>query len=82
MTSRSWRNYYADEIDINDNASEMVNHLNIKQKQQEKHYRDLEMKEMQIDQQYQISNVEVIISPKYVSNFLRFLDLPLINCKI
>ena len=32
LTSRSCRNYYADEIDINDNASEMVNHLNIKQK--------------------------------------------------
>ena len=37
------------------------------------------MKEMQIDQQYQL--VEVTIPLKYLSNFWRFLDLPLINCE-
>ena len=40
------------------------------------------MKEMQIKPAVPILNVEVTISPKYLSNFWRFLDLPLINCEI
>ena len=40
------------------------------------------MKEMLIDHQHQLKKVEVNIPLKYLNNFGRFLDLPLINCDI
>ena len=53
-----------------------------------KDYNGLEMNEIQINHHNQHAaavpnlNFEVTISPKYCSNFWRFLDLPLINCEI
>ena len=63
---------------------QMVNNLNIKQKLLEKHHKDqhnLQTKKMQIHQHNQQYHVEVNIPLKYLSNFWRFLDLPLINCE-
>ena len=64
----------------------MVNHLNIKQKQQEKHQKEDGSQPSQPEQPAQppvpTLNVEVTTPLKYLSDFWRFLDLPLINCEI
>ena len=69
-----------------------VNQLNIRQKEQEKHHETTATTTATIKYrwisttipprpQVPILNVEVTIPLKYLSNFWRFLDLPLTNCE-
>ena len=88
MTSRSLWNYYRDEIDdVDDNVSDGKS-FKYKTKIVEK---ILEQTPQHPDgtqpprpQQPPVPtlNVEVTIALKYLGNFWRFLDLPLINCEI
>ena len=58
---------------------QIVKDLNVKQTQQEVHQKDLEIKEMQMDHQYQL---QVTIPFKYFSNFGKSLDLLFVNCEM
>ena len=69
-----------------------VNQLNIREKEQEKHHEITTTTTATIKYrwisttipprpQVPILNVEVTIPLKYLSNFWRFLDLPLTNCE-
>ena len=83
MTSRSLCSYYRDEINDsaignNDDGIKMNNNITIKSK-------SFEYKTKRIGRAPDDNNTldtEVIVSLTYLSNFWRFLDLPLINCEI
>ena len=83
MTSASLWNYYRDEVNDdeneNDNANNRINNNKaIKSKSFE--YKTKIIGSMPNNNN--ILDTEVLVSLKYLSNFWRSLDLPLINCEI
>ena len=83
MTSRSLRNYYIDKL--NDAANENVNANYKLNNNKTKTSKSFEYKSKTIGTaptNNNILNTEVVVPLKYLSNFWRFLDLPLISCEI
>ena len=81
MTTRSLWNYYRDEV--NDNANEYNANYSINNKK--KTSKSFEYKAKLIGStpsDNNTLNTEVVIPLKYLSNFWRFFNLPLINCEI
>ena len=87
MTSGNLWNYYGDKINnINDNASDgksIKYKTKIVGKTPERPAQPGNKKDANWTTQPAVPtlNVEVTIPLKYLSNFWRFLDLPLINCE-
>ena len=78
MTSGSLWNFYRDEI--NDDANENVNNRVNKNKTITSKYFEYKTKLIgSISDDNNVLGAEVVVSLKYLSNFWRFLDLPLIN---
>ena len=82
MTLASLRNFYRDEVNNDANENENTNRIN--------NYKTITSKSFEYKTKLTGStpndintlNTEVVVSLKYLSNFWRFLDLPLINCEI
>ena len=80
MTSGSLWNSYRDEVkysanEIDDNDNQINSNKTTTSK-------SFEYKTKIIGSTPNILDKEVVVQLKYVSNFWRFLDLPLINCEI
>ena len=84
MTSRSLWNYYRDEVndDANENnAAENYRNNNIKTTTSKSfEYKTKIIGNTKDDDD--TSDKEIVVPLKYLSNFLRSLNLPLINCEI
>ena len=82
MTLASLRNFYRDEVNNDANENENAYRIN--------NYKTITSKSFEYKTKLTGStpndintlNTEVVVSLKYLSNFWRFLDLPLINCEI
>ena len=80
MTSGSLWNSYRDEVKYS--ANEIDNNDNQINSNKTTTSKSFEYKTKIIGSTLNILDKEVIVQLKYVSNFWRFLDLPLINCEI
>ena len=83
MTSESWWNYYRDEI--NDDAIENDNANNDINKSKTITSKAFEYKTKITEKTLNGNNTlhtEFVVPLKYLNNFSRFLDFPLINCEI
>ena len=82
MTSGSLWNYHRDETNDDANESDKNNRIN-NNKTITRKYFEYNTKTIQrtLDDNNTL-NVEVVVPLKYLSNFWRFLDLPVINCEI
>ena len=81
MTSGSLWNYYGDITDVGDNASDGKSFIYITKivgNTPEKPGNEGDTNRLPVP----TLNIEVTIPLKYLSNFLKSLDLPLINCEI
>ena len=81
MTSGSLWNYYGDITDVGDNASDgksFIYKTKIVGNTPERPGNEGDANRLPVP----TLNVEVTIPLKYLSNFLKSLDLPLINCEI
>ena len=81
MISGSLWNYYRDEInyDANENNNE-TNKINNNKTKTSKSF-EYKTKIMRRTPEDNTLNAKILVPLKYLSNFLRFLNLPLINCK-
>ena len=80
MTSGSLWNSYRDEVKYSANEiDDNDNQINSNKTTTSKYF---EYKTKIIGSTPNILDKEVVVQLKYVSNFWRFLDLPLINCEI
>ena len=83
VTCRSLQNYYRDEV--NDSANEIDDNGNIINNNKRITSKSFEYKIKltgNMPRNNNILDAEVAVSLKYLSNFWRSLDLPLINCEI
>ena len=84
MTSGSLWNYYRDETNDDANENDKNNRINnnktITRKSFE--YNSKTIQRTLDDNNNNTLNAEVIVPLKHLSNFWRFLDLPVINCEI
>ena len=83
MTSGSLWNYYRDEVNYdaheNDNANNKIND----NKTMTSKYSEYKIKMIETTPDYNNTlDTEIVVPSKYLSNFLRFIDLLLTNCEI
>ena len=83
MTSGSLWNYYRDETNDDTNENDKNNRINNNKTITRKSF-EYNTKTIQraLDDNNNTLNAEVIVPLKHLSNFWRFMDLPVINCEI
>ena len=82
MTSRSLWNYYRDEVNDNQNKNENNFRINNNKTTTSNFFQyNTKITGKTLDNGSRL-DTEVVVPLKYLSNFLRSLDLPLINCEV
>ena len=83
MTSESLWNYYRDKVKDNANENQAANNgINNDKTITSKPFEYKKKSKGSIPNDNNTLNAEVVVPLRYLSNFWRFLDLPLINCEI